>query len=149
MISIAGFSLTAWLIIRGKNASWSISFLDASVSAAGLTGMTWYLTMGYPPLFLPWEGLVFLLAYFSVRQMDECMHRRLLIGIVFCGVVQSLLGIFQQAAILDSNHPYFTVTGTFPNPGPFGGYLAVCFICSLFFCFDPFASATGCSFFRC
>ncbi|WP_232505065.1 hypothetical protein [Bacteroides xylanisolvens] len=37
---------------------------------------------------------------------------------------------------LESNHHDFGITGTFGNPGPLGGLLAVCWIVSIFFIYE-------------
>ena len=41
------------------------------------------------------------------------------------------IGIFQLLGLIRSNHSLFLSTGTFPNPGPYGGFLAIC-ICVLY-----------------
>lgn len=44
---------------------------------------------------------------------------------VASGVGQSVVGLLQGLGVWDSFHSEFVMTGTFGNPGPFGGYLAV------------------------
>ena len=40
------------------------------------------------------------------------------------GILQGILGISQLLGLTTSNNVYFTITGSFYNPGPYGGYLA-------------------------
>ena len=40
-------------------------------------------------------------------------------------MIQSAIGLLQGFGILNSLHSLFAVTGTFGNPGPFGGYIAM------------------------
>ena len=49
-------------------------------------------------------------------------------GVVLSGVVQAGWGILQWAGVLESRHPLFPATGTFFNPGPWGGFLAVAWV---------------------
>lgn len=44
------------------------------------------------------------------------------------GLAQILLMLLQKYAIIPSLNSYFPVTGSFKNPGPLGGYLAICLI---------------------
>lgn len=39
---------------------------------------------------------------------------------------ESVLGILQLTGLSDSNNCFFGCTGSFKNPGPYGGFLAVC-----------------------
>lgn len=41
------------------------------------------------------------------------------------GCFESVTAILQQFGRLESSHARFLITGTFPNPGPLGGFLAV------------------------
>lgn len=56
--------------------------------------------------------------YFDVKHILICL-------LAVSGIFQSLVGAGQFLGILDSRHALFSVTGTFLNPGPFGGFLAV------------------------
>lgn len=49
-------------------------------------------------------------------------------AIVLSGVVQAAVAIGQWSGWIESNHHLFPVTGSFINPGPLGGYLAVSLI---------------------
>ena len=46
------------------------------------------------------------------------------------GAVQALVGMLQWGGILANRNALFPVTGTFANPGPYGGFLAVAALCA-------------------
>jgi len=46
--------------------------------------------------------------------------------LVVSGVEEAVTGILQQGGWIESLHPFFDSTGHLGNPGPLGGYLAVC-----------------------
>ena len=45
--------------------------------------------------------------------------------VILIGCAESVAAILQQFGWLESSHAEFFITGTFPNPGPLGGFLAV------------------------
>lgn len=47
------------------------------------------------------------------------------------GLVESVIGLKQALGFTHSNHGLYSITGTFFNPGPYGGYLAVIMAMSL------------------
>lgn len=49
----------------------------------------------------------------------------LLYGILIWGLLEVIIVFFQKLQWIDSNHHLFEVTGTFDNPGPLGGLLAI------------------------
>lgn len=51
--------------------------------------------------------------------------------LVLCGLWEALLGFKQAWGFSQSNHGLFSITGTFFNPGPYGGYIAVVMSLSL------------------
>ncbi|MBE6288324.1 MAG: O-antigen ligase family protein [Mediterranea massiliensis] len=63
--------------------------------------------------------------------------RNLLIHIILilAGAIESAIGLLQIYGLMDSNHGRYVVTGTFLNPGPYSGFLAmtlpVCLHCYL------------------
>lgn len=52
------------------------------------------------------------------------------VGMALSASLQALVALLQYAGVLGSRHPEFLVTGTFGNPGPLGGYLAMGFAIS-------------------
>jgi O-antigen polymerase len=49
------------------------------------------------------------------------------ISIIIGGIIQVFYGILQQCGLFASNHDIFKITGSFYNPGSYGGYLASIF----------------------
>ncbi len=47
------------------------------------------------------------------------------VGLMAAGLLEALLGFAQLYGYAASNHPLFRLTGSFFNPGPYSGYLAV------------------------
>ena len=45
--------------------------------------------------------------------------------VMLCGLWEAFLGLKQAWGFSRSNHSLFPITGTFFNPGPYGGYIAV------------------------
>lgn len=52
-------------------------------------------------------------------------------SILSLGMIQTVTTILQFVGVSSSNHPLYVVTGTFNNPGPLGGFLAVCMVLSV------------------
>ncbi|MDR0542979.1 MAG: O-antigen ligase family protein [Dysgonamonadaceae bacterium] len=53
----------------------------------------------------------------------------ILYAIVIYGLFQSTIAIGQALSLIPSPHRFFPVTGTFGNPGPLGGFLAITGVC--------------------
>lgn len=53
----------------------------------------------------------------------------LLIACCISGIFQSIIAICQKNGLIASHNLVFDVTGSFSNPGPLGGYIAIC--CSI------------------
>jgi O-antigen ligase len=73
-------------------------------------------------------GIMYLLA----RSFGEIALKGLPAAMVVSGFIQSTVGLLQLAGALQSGHGSFSVTGSFHNPGPYGGYLAVTFIAGVY-----------------
>jgi hypothetical protein len=54
-------------------------------------------------------------------------HRVLSWGVVLMAGILAVWGILQIYGFIPSNHPLYSVTGSFYNPGPYSGYLALAF----------------------
>ncbi len=50
------------------------------------------------------------------------------------GIFEASYGLCQMFGFAASGHHLYAVTGTFANPGPYGGFLAVCAACALCLC---------------
>lgn len=71
------------------------------------------------------SGLVVL--YILLRQIEPSKFGIILIAMVLGCIIQSVYGNLQLWGYTPSNHSLFKMTGSFFNPGPFGGYLASVF----------------------
>ena len=74
---------------------------------------------------LCYENLYLLILYFTIRVMPDRYSRRIISCLVYTAIIQTLIGILQYVNILPSLNDSFIITGTFSNPAPFSGYLAV------------------------
>lgn len=81
-------------------------------SSSGSTTYTVHL------LFVLYFACRIILYNFDVKHILICL-------LAVSGIFQSLVGVGQFLGMLDSRHALFSVTGTFLNPGSFGGFLAV------------------------
>jgi O-antigen ligase len=71
-------------------------------------------------------GFLFLL-YCSFRVLlteGSTITKLLLIVLLVLGIAESALGLAQWTGVTHSGHD-FLITGTFSNPGPYGGFLAI------------------------
>ncbi len=59
-------------------------------------------------------------------------HDAIIISVQLWTVFEALKGILQIIGVVSSNNMLFACTGSFDNPGPYGGFLAVGFLVSVF-----------------
>lgn len=80
-----------------------------------------------------------ILFYFSLRirwaNFTFCRQEQHLLSIflICTGFIETLWGSAQLYGLIDSKHVFFKITGSFFNPGPYSGYLAVIFPLSLYY----------------
>ena len=81
-----------------------------------------------------WVKLM-LVGYFLLRFLFQVggriAHSLIILAIELAAVYESALGILQILGVVESNNYLFPCTGTFDNPGPLGGFLAVSICVSL------------------
>lgn len=69
---------------------------------------------------------MYVMLYIGVRSIT---NKTLVIWfIIWTGITQAIIGIIQLIGWIPSKHFDFSVTGTFMNPGPYGGMLAISLI---------------------
>jgi hypothetical protein len=84
-----------------------------------------------------------LVFYFNTRILSSLLkyqpvYRRLLYGfILLTGLVEAVWGLRQLYGFTTSQHGLFKLTGSFFNPGPYAGYLAMVFPLALHSFFNP------------
>ena len=74
------------------------------------------------------EWICIVSVYMLTRNLNEKSIRNLPYFVLISGVIQACIGIGQYGNILPSGHPAFKITGSFFNPGPYGGYVAISMI---------------------
>ena len=65
------------------------------------------------------------------KVLNNIQIRQWLLYVVIASIVvicayESILGVFQLIGCRPSNHYLYAITGSFDNPGPYGGFLAIC-----------------------
>lgn len=114
-------------IITSKNRL-TIVYADIIVLLfAGVTLLTYNWTLNPKP-----ESLLFggqLMALWFMLRVAFNSHpslRLFFLSIIACfGLIESIIGIQQLYGAASSNHSLFRLTGSFFNPGPFSGYIAI------------------------
>ena len=69
------------------------------------------------------EWCIFLLCYFVIRRIPN--KQWCLWGIALLGMTEAIVAFCQRMYWIDNTYSIFDITGTFANPGPLGGFLAV------------------------
>lgn len=125
-----GLLSTAVLTAACTGARWRWSGVDGGV---GLCGGWFILHVAFvgPGETDPYPvsiGLAGLAAYGFCRVAGTA---GLLPAIFVSGVVQSGIAFAQCAGLVASKHSYYGLTGSFPNPGPLGGWLCVAMLAAM------------------
>ena len=80
-----------------------------------------------------WQVGILSIVYLLTKRLEK---RFILVGITLWSTIESLLAILQKLGCLSSGHPIFEVTGSFGNPGPLGGLLAIGLLVNAVFWYD-------------
>lgn len=78
-----------------------------------------------------YELLGLAVLYVIIRQIDARYYSWFLLALVGSGILQAVYGNLQLYGYYPSHHPNFALTGSFFNPGPYGGFLATVFPAAL------------------
>lgn len=92
-----------------------------------LTLLTYKWTLNPDPEKLLFIGQCVILWFLlkTISSQWENFARLSFTVIIVVGIVEALCGVCQLYGLIESHHPQFKLVGTFYNPGPFSGYLAV------------------------
>jgi O-antigen ligase len=71
--------------------------------------------------------------YFGFRLVSIDGKHFLCVFIIITGLVETIWGMMQIYGLVESYHNLFKITGSFFNPGPYGGYLAIVFPVALYY----------------
>lgn len=102
------------------NRPWQFSLTDILLLALLLYNLTDILKYNYLPTVVSISAIYLL----SKSLPDKYKIAYILIG---SGILQTFIMFLQWSGISPTDS-FFTITGSFDNPGPLGGYLAICFI---------------------
>ncbi len=83
-----------------------------------------YLWAGRGSMLFAICGIVSILIYSKVYVY---LCRVIVLGLIFLGGIEAFWGISQLYGLRHSNHFLYAITGSFYNPGPYSGYLALVF----------------------
>lgn len=127
VLFIYSISLLAFTF-KEKNFNFTFTRKDLLILLIGVwCAVTYSWDLNPEPLKLLFGGqmivLWFLLRY-TLSQYPT-FNRYLLLILIGTGLIEAIWGIRQLHGWSDSNHSLFRLTGTFFNPGPYSGYLAV------------------------
>lgn len=111
---------------------WEISSLDVAIGllVAYVIGSLLIRENEYVDKATLYKWSAVLLGYIWARILYQ--KEILLYALVLSGVEEAVTSILQQAGWIKSLHPFFESTGHLGNPGPLGGYLAVCFTIAIY-----------------
>lgn len=87
--------------------------------------------MSYQKLWLGYMSVVFIIGCLSYFNMNEkqCLSFHLFViwVLIALGGIEAIWGLRQLYGLAVSNHALYALTGSFYNPGPYSGYLAMVF----------------------
>ena len=127
MLSIAG-GIAFIGLLSGAFPPFRWNYIDGAILVllAYILIRTW--SMDFTPQ-SSWAQIIFLAgAYYTARilwsVLDSRRVQQLLVIVLTIGILEAILGLGQLYGWWPSNHDLFAITGTFPNPGPYSGWLA-------------------------
>lgn len=71
--------------------------------------------------------LIILLLQFKDKNIMDVFYRVVVWTIIFFGGGEAIYGLWQVYGDACANYSFFTITGSFFNPGPYSGYLSMIF----------------------
>lgn len=123
-----------WLCYKGfKNTKLKINIVDVCFAlyiCYGVLRMMVSDVIFNPVIVCEWFGLVII--YVLVRLLEYKFLRVLYVSLLLGGTIQAVIGVLQYVNLLESNHVIFKITGSFSNPGHYGGFLALSIVVGLF-----------------
>lgn len=120
--------LLLWLVCAA-NQKCAFSLIDFAVCLWILYSLLSVLSVDA----IHWNKLVlFVCVYILAKGIVSSGNDRLILyAVIVAGLLQSGFGLLQWADVYVSNHLAFAATGSFANPGPFGGYIGVALTASI------------------
>lgn len=124
LLTAAGMAATACLFRKRFPFAWTDGML---LLFAGITLFTYDWRLDPEPEQLLFGGQLVVLWFLLRRALSEARGLGFfyLLLLMAAGIGEALLGLLQLYGYAGSNHALFRLTGTFFNPGPYSGFLAV------------------------
>ena len=114
---------------KNKTMEFRISALDIILTASiVLLVCNYYMTTSIAETYVCLDLLLYIF-YACLRywfQTDYSLAKIMKYGILAIGLIEAFWGTLQLYKSLPSYHANYSITGSFLNPGPYGGFLAVC-----------------------
>ena len=113
-------------VLYRKRNDWNISLFDVAIGLLVLYGVGRSLICDneFVDGVVLYKWLAVLLGYIWIRNFSQ--KEIILYALVLSGVEEAVTCISQYMGWVGSYHSFFEITGHLGNPGPLGGYLAVC-----------------------
>ncbi len=123
------FSLSTFVsVVVTSNAPFIFTWADGLlVTFAGITATTYNWSLNPEPekLFFGTQLLTFWFLLRYAFAIHPCLKYFFMVILLCTGLLEVFRGIEQLFGWSVSNHVFFKLTGTFFNPGPYTGYLAI------------------------
>lgn len=126
MLCLAGCMLFG--VLTGKKSCFTFSWADgALLLLAAVVLVTYDWTLNPEPMKLLFGGQLVMLWFMlrGILGMYPALTPFFLSVIMGTGLLEAVWGMGQLHGVYMSNHALFRLTGSFFNPGPFSGYMAV------------------------
>ncbi len=119
------------LLLFNKTNEWYINSLDIAIGVFVIYAMgNLFMNPDFMDKATSYKWMAIVLGYIWVRNLQQ--KEIVFYALILSGVEESIIGILQYANWVESQHSFFDITGHLGNPGPLGGYIAVCFILSTY-----------------
>lgn len=125
-MAFAGSVLLTWIMQKKIVIAFTLpDLLVLALSGLLLFTYNWDLTPAYTRLVFILQLVPFWFVLRFALASNPELRYLFIIGLTFIGLIESVWGFRQLYGFTYSNHHLFSLTGSFYNPGPYSGYLAV------------------------
>ena len=126
---VAGLSINALMIVFFSKTRVKWSLIDGAVLLFFLYLFVNCQVISQVDASAKWFQSCYLVILYGLLRIilpySKIMKNFVLAVILFCGLWESILGLMQILGFQSSRHSLFVITGTFFNPGPYGGFLGI------------------------
>lgn len=131
---ICSFLLIYWLYYNGfRNTKLEINIIDicfALYLCYGISRVAISESIFNPTIVCEWFGLT--VVYIIIRSLETKYLTILYASLLLGGTMQAIIGVLQYLNLLEPYNFIFNTTGSFNNPGHFGGFLALSVLVSFY-----------------